>query len=226
MPIVKLDLPGSSGLTLTLWVYQDGVLVNTGGDSLTEVGSSGHFQANVSEPLDGVYVAHVKNASGAVIGYGDLDSDILYVGRTEATSTDILQLEALVNKIITKLATSSSVISGQQTPSSIALIRGDSYDDISRPAFVWDVGKNIDGKPIKFTIKDNSGTVLVDQDDAGATISGAGTVVTLEILSTATRDLPLGQHDFDVEIRMASDSDWTPILGRCVVSEDFTITAI
>jgi hypothetical protein len=62
MAILKVDLPIFTGLTLTLWVYQDGVLINTGGDSLTEIGN-GHFQATVAESLSGTYTAQIQNTS-------------------------------------------------------------------------------------------------------------------------------------------------------------------
>jgi hypothetical protein len=83
MAILKVDLPIFTGLTLTLWVYQDGVLINTGGDSLTEIGN-GHFQATVAESLSGTYTAQIQNASGQVIAYGDVDSTGLYVGRLDS----------------------------------------------------------------------------------------------------------------------------------------------
>lgn len=79
MPNISLDLPLNIGDTgLTLWLYDQGVLLNTGGDALVESGV-GYFTANVSQALDADtnYRVDVQDASSNL-----LYSNTLYAGQT------------------------------------------------------------------------------------------------------------------------------------------------
>jgi hypothetical protein len=68
MSIIGVHLPLFSGSTgLSLQLYTGGTLVNSGGDALTESGSSGYFTADVAESLAGLYRADVRNASNVLI---------------------------------------------------------------------------------------------------------------------------------------------------------------
>lgn len=79
MPNISLDLPLNIGDTgLTLWLYDQGVLLNTGGDALVEYGV-GYFIADVSQALDvdTNYRVDVQDASSNL-----LYSNTLYAGQT------------------------------------------------------------------------------------------------------------------------------------------------
>lgn len=67
MAVVSVRLTASTGETgLVLRLYEtDGTVINTGGDTLTEVASSnGLFQATVTETLSGILQATVETSGG------------------------------------------------------------------------------------------------------------------------------------------------------------------
>lgn len=69
--IVRALLPsGLAGLALKLYEPGSAIVANTGGDALTEVGTSRLYEATVTEALSGSYVAAVETATGSVIGGG------------------------------------------------------------------------------------------------------------------------------------------------------------
>jgi hypothetical protein len=175
MATVKVDLPNYTGLTLTLWVYQDGVLINTGGDSLTEI-SNGHFQATVAESLSGTYTAHIQNTSSQVIAYGDFDSTSLYVGRlttSDATAanqttiiSDIAGIDTDVQTVLTNQSTIINNIGGGLPASSRSAIRASGTtlsafvgEEITFTIFPLDaLGNEID--PTLYTLR-----VVVEEQD-------------------------------------------------------------
>lgn len=90
MPDISLDLPlnaGDSGLTL--WIYNQGVLLNTGGDTLVESGV-GYFTAEVSQALDADtnYRVDVQDTNSNLIY-----SSTLYAGQT------FVGINALVDEV-------------------------------------------------------------------------------------------------------------------------------
>lgn len=67
MATISVQLSLFSGETgLTLWLYNAGVLLNTGGDTLTETGSTGFFSATVAEAITSSLTAVVKQDGNAV----------------------------------------------------------------------------------------------------------------------------------------------------------------
>lgn len=81
MATVNVFMPSRSGQTgHTLWLYKksDFTLVNTGGDTLTETGSTGTFTAVVAESWTERLKATIKNGSGVAVWYG-----FIGVGQTE-----------------------------------------------------------------------------------------------------------------------------------------------
>lgn len=73
MTTVSMFLPSMSGTTgNTLWLYKssDFSLVNTGGDAMTESGTSGWFTADVAEEWDEMLAATVKDTNSLASGYG------------------------------------------------------------------------------------------------------------------------------------------------------------
>lgn len=73
MITVSMFLPSMSGTTgNTLWLYKssDFSLVNTGGDALTESGTSGWFTADVAEAWTEMLAATVKDTNSLASGYG------------------------------------------------------------------------------------------------------------------------------------------------------------
>ncbi len=77
MTTIGIQLGLFSGQTnLTLWLFNNGVLLNTGGDTLTEVGTSGFFQATVAESITTSLSAVVRQA-GVLVYEG-----VLLIGQT------------------------------------------------------------------------------------------------------------------------------------------------
>ena len=77
MATISANLPlnaGDTGLTLFLYSLTDGSLLNTGGDSLTEV-ANGLFQATVDETIEADLRADAKDSGGNLLA-----SDTLYLG--------------------------------------------------------------------------------------------------------------------------------------------------
>ena len=77
MATISANLPlnaGDTGLTLFLYSLTDGSLLNTGGDSLTEV-ANGFFQATVDETIEADLRADAKDSGGNLLA-----SDTLYLG--------------------------------------------------------------------------------------------------------------------------------------------------
>ena len=73
MATVSMFLPSMSGTTgNTLWLYKssDFSLVNTGGDALTESGTSGWFTADVAESWTETLAATVLDTNSLASGYG------------------------------------------------------------------------------------------------------------------------------------------------------------
>ncbi len=77
MTTIGVQLGLFSGQTnLTLWLFNNGVLLNTGGDTLTEVGTSGFFQATVAEAITTSLSVVVRQA-GVLVYEG-----VLLLGQT------------------------------------------------------------------------------------------------------------------------------------------------
>lgn len=77
MATISANLPlnaGDTGLALFLYSLTDGSLLNTGGDSLTEV-ANGLFQATVDETIEADLRADAKDSGGNLLA-----SDTLYLG--------------------------------------------------------------------------------------------------------------------------------------------------
>lgn len=69
---IQLDeWSGFTGLSIELREFGSGTVVNTGGDSLTEDGSTGYFTGTIAESLTGLHNVSIKR-SGAVIWTGGL----------------------------------------------------------------------------------------------------------------------------------------------------------
>jgi hypothetical protein len=105
MPTVRVDLPGYDGIALTLFILENGVTVNSGGDTLTEVGDSGsgHYTADVAETLDGTYSVRIRNASGQDLAIGEVDSQTLYVGRVNPVASSSVVLYPIQSTAIARV---------------------------------------------------------------------------------------------------------------------------
>ncbi|MEM9588615.1 MAG: hypothetical protein AAGA03_15140, partial [Planctomycetota bacterium] len=82
MPTISIDLDRNEGDTgLTAWLYDAGTLVNTGGDSLTEVGN-GRFTFDVSETLTATtsYRVVIRDSGSNKIFADDLRPGQTHVG--------------------------------------------------------------------------------------------------------------------------------------------------
>ena len=88
MPTITIDLPAEAGETgMTLELIAAGVLLNAGGDTLTE-SANGYFSATVAEsPAAGVdYRADVKDSGGDVFY-----SDTLHAGETHVGKSNVIK---------------------------------------------------------------------------------------------------------------------------------------
>lgn len=98
----------TTGATLTLNLYAVGssTVVNTGGDTLTEDGSTRRYTAAVAEALAGVYKARVVNGSGVV----------LYDGLVKvADDAGTYQIDYVVGQVDTEVAAIQAAIAAVQT---------------------------------------------------------------------------------------------------------------
>ncbi len=85
MTTIGIQLGLFSGQTnLTLWLFNNGVLLNTGGDTLTEVGTSGFFQATVAESITTSLSVVVRQA-GVLVYEG-----VLLIGQTVVDHSPVL----------------------------------------------------------------------------------------------------------------------------------------
>ena len=113
----------------------------------------------------------------------------------------------------------------------IQVMRGDAYDGNAWPKLCWNAGQDIDGKPVKLTVRkyrvedhqilDDVSSFLLE-----ATGTGEGSVAVVSLTSSQTQPLPISiKFDdliFDVSVEHATDSNQTIAVGNFIVAEDQT----
>ena len=178
-------------------------------------------------PIMDLELTTVEYDASGVLRFEDLDEEweTFYVYNYEGYFDTKEVYDQLVD-IMNKLTLVSQVPLPLNTTSQLTLIRGDAYDDVSRDKIVWDVDRDIDGKPYVATFKDEyEGLVLLSTSGVGV-----GTEIQLELTSAQTELLPittalgLGTRlpVFDIEIEMDTNSYWTPVIGTFRVIPDTT----
>lgn len=178
-------------------------------------------------PIMDLELTTVEYDASGVLRFEDLDEEweTFYVYNYEGYFDTKEVYDQLVD-IMNKLTLVSQVPLPDNTTSQLTLIRGDAYDDVSRDKIVWDVDRDIDGKPYVATFKDEyEGLVLLSTSGVGV-----GTEIQLELTSAQTELLPittalgLGARlpVFDIEIEMDTNSYWTPVIGTFRVIPDTT----
>ena len=210
---IEVIAPPSLTLTAKVYNYGSATVVDTCA-SMVE-GPSGVYTATTSTTLDsGTYriVAFSGTESAAVYSV-----DLTASGVFQAYDYDPNSVAALA--AVTPIA---MVPTSQPDESTLTLVRGDAYDDVSNVQLSWTVTQITTGKTVGFTIRDKDDNILIDTDTAGVTAFGSGTVVYVLLASSATELLPVGQAKFDVEVEMDTDSYWTIARGNVQVNRDQT----
>lgn len=209
-------------LTNTLFLIQDGVIINTGGDVLVHV-SNGYYTTTVTETLTGDHDAVVFESGVAVL------ESTLYAGETRVGKEPFTDIKTVLDDILVAISIVETLPVNQTDATHLILVRGDAYDDVSRPKLSWDVGQDVTGNTIVVTFKDAvDGTLLFST--AG---TGLGDIITVELTSAETELLiptPRGligfiNNSFDIEVDMGGGSYWTPVFGTYEVIGDVTLPA-
>jgi len=170
MITVSMFLPSMSGTTgNTLWLYKssDFSLVNTGGDALTESGTSGWFTADVAEAWTEMLAATVKDTNSLASGYG-----WLAVGATQIVdATAVLDSTAGLEEIkgagwdastdtLEKIRDAISLVS------SISVVIPSPVSDVVGMPETLEIGDSYDeDTPIKLYVRD-------ENDDPVTSFSG------------------------------------------------------
>ena len=131
------------------------------------------------------------------------------------------------NEILGKLAASSVVYTNPSSPNKLTLIRGDAYDDAAENngKLTWATGKTLTGATVRFTIRDASDNILIDQTTAGVSTAVNSQTAEVSLTSAATALLTVATtNKFDAEAYWAADNRWTFARGQCTVLEDQTRT--
>ena len=158
MITVSMFLPSMSGTTgNTLWLYKssDFSLVNTGGDALTESGTSGWFTADVAEAWTEMLAATVKDTNSLASGYG-----WLAVGATQIVdATAVLDSAAFTE--IKGAGWDSSTDTLEKIRDAISLVSSISVaipspvEEIIGMPETLEIGDSYDGDtPIKLYVRD------------------------------------------------------------------------
>ena len=203
--------------------------------SLTSVATDVTSIKGVSDKLDTAMVIDgavyqfttnaLENApSGG--GGGSTAADI-YTYFTDGAREDVFKADSTLAKqdsILAKLSTTTQVFTDPDmaNPRKISIIRGDAYDGVSWPAKSWDVGRDINGKTFRFTIKDAiDGTVVFQSTGTGSGQLAAPTITStqsLNLQATETGD----EYYWDIEIEYSATSFGTPLYGTVEVIDDVT----
>jgi len=138
------------------------------------------------------------------------------------SSADLAALEANQLAIISKITPITTVYTTQPSSSVIELVKGDSYDGIANSKLSWTTSKNIDStQELNFTIRDLDDNLILDQDTAGVSVTGSGTLFEVSLSAAATNLLSqLKRYVFDCEVVFITDSHWTFTRGSVVVVKD------
>ena len=148
-------------------------------------------------------------------------------GLTDAAATGGDATAANQNTIIAKLATSSVVYTNPSSPNKLTLIRGDAYDDAAENngKLTWATGKTLTGATVRFTIRDASDNILIDQTTAGVSTAVDSQTAEVSLTSAATALLTVATtNKFDAEAYWSGTNRWTFARGNCTVLEDQTRT--
>jgi len=146
---------------------------------------------------------------------------------TDASATGGDATAANQNTIIAKLATSSVVYTNPSSPNKLTLIRGDAYDDAAENngKLTWATGKTLTGATVRFTIRDASDNILIDQTTAGVSTAVDSQTAEVSLTSAATALLTVATtNKFDAEAYWSDTNRWTFARGTCIVLEDQTRT--
>lgn len=191
------ELIGVSSLTAYLYRMDTGVLVNTGGDALTEdPASSGRFTFTLAESRTGLGTLRCDVRSGSVsYRYGFLASDSTRVSDIEPVSVDLSAIEAQLDIIQAKTDTigSASAITSLLAgavlePGTISgfpetLTIGDSYTEVNGREIQIPI-VDTDGVPISSTGELNFADATITfqisrsgETDTTRTITGTATFV-------------------------------------------------
>ena len=131
------------------------------------------------------------------------------------------------NEILGKLAAPAVVYTNPSSPNKLTIIRGDAYDDDTENngKLTWATGKTLTGATVRFTIRDASDNILIDQTTAGVSTAVNSQTAEVSLTSAATALLTVATtNKFDAEAYWAADNRWTFARGQCTVLEDQTRT--
>lgn len=194
--------------------------------------SGGIYKAAFSEAtaLNGTYRAVVTLSGTGVASYEakftGVDTEVIQATEfVDAAGGDATA--AKQNEILGKLAASSVVYTNPSSPNKLTLIRGDAYDDAAENngKLTWATGKTLTGATVRFTIRDASDNILIDQTTAGVSTAVNSQTAEVSLTSAATALLTVATtNKFDAEAYWAADNRWTFARGQCTVLEDQTRT--
>lgn len=155
-----------------------------------------------------------------------------------ATSDEVAEVKAVVDASKTELdgiaARSQIITTGPQTAlkTGIALIRGDTYDETTRPIIIPAVGQpNLTGATLKLTVRSALDDSILLEADGTATVAGEGIEQSMQFttIDGDTDALIAGAHPFDVEAVWTTgegeeeiEHRWTVAFGPATVTEDQT----
>lgn len=129
--------------------------------------------------------------------------------------------------IIAKLTTPAVVYTNPSSPNKLTIIRGDAYDDATENngKLTWATGKTLTGSTVRFTIRDASDNILIDQTTAGVSTAVDSQTAEVSLTSAATALLTVATtNKFDAEAYWSGTNRWTFARGNCTVLEDQTRT--
>ncbi|MAB57060.1 MAG: hypothetical protein CL524_05850 [Aequorivita sp.] len=127
--------------------------------------------------------------------------------------------------ILAKLAASSVVYTNPSSPNKLTIVRGDAYDDSAKNngKLTWATGKTLTGASVRFTIRDASDNILIDQTTTGVSTAVSSQNAEVSLTTAATALLTVATtHKFDAEAYWTATNRWTFARGNVTVLEDQT----
>jgi len=242
MPTVGIHLPLNENVsgTYLLFLYSGSTLLNSGGDTLTEV-DNGYFTATVAETLvaTDLYRADVTR-NGTLLYTGWLQSGVSSVVDDPganikavlgvAVTPTFLPVDANVvdidSDVLDEIAAAIAASADGDTPTPIAGVKyirqGDSYDGTGQPLLSFTVDRDYTGFTGTFKITHRlTGASLLSK----AVVVASSTLITVSLSTTDTAftglatDSEFGAHPYEIE--MASGGSRQSIAGVAVVTKGF-----
>lgn len=181
---------------------------------------------NYAGPVTGSFLARNYTQSpsavnpGAGDGFTQADRDTV-----DAIETNTIEILDETSLILISLARSTPTNDMPPDDSSLFIIRGQAYDDISKAAYSWDAGRDIDGEDcyltFRFTDDETNDTSLVQFPAVGV-----GQIAKFILDSEATKALPIPCDGeplvFDVFVKFTATSYLQIGNGTAIVSESVT----